>query len=226
METRSEVLDVSFAQDYHRLPAPLPYYPTLARALGGPTISIVFVYLEIHHPAPAPDLEATEGRKNPPVYVDCDAACEDLGVSRRTLHVALARLCAWWKSEEARSAAARSSREFFAPDHSRYGKIKPYSLVGSRYQLANQTFAIRRNLGKLRIILDNAGFQSTRKPNPVLSNTYTPESQVYASEGVTDTLPAILEKASKLGMRNGWTEERKRSQSEIMRSIWEIRKKS
>lgn len=205
---------------------PLPYFPMLCRALGGATISLVVCYLEIHHSAPQPIPEARAGLRSTPVYVDCDQMCASIGVNRRTLHIALYCLAVWWRSEEMRSSAARAGREFLNQTHTLHGKVKPYSIVGTRDQKINQTFIIRRNFGRINQILTEASIDQWHEPAQQALHKYSVEDQPCAFTHTARELAEILEKASYLGVRNGWTEERKRAQSVIMKAIWERRKKS
>jgi hypothetical protein len=135
----------------------LPYFPALGRALGGVTISLVVCYLEIHHRASTPDPEACRGVRNAPIHLDCDQACEDLGISRRTLHICLCCVSTWWKTEEERSRAARAGREFMNPIHSRYGRMKVYSVTGSKTWRPGTIIQLRRNVTHLKNLLQNAG---------------------------------------------------------------------
>jgi len=129
----------------------------LCHALGGVTISLVVVYLEIHHKAKSDDSERPAGLKSTPVCVDCDQACRDLGISRRTLLVSLCCISTWWKSEEERSRAARAGREFLNPDHSRYGRLKFYSATGSKTWRPGTIIQLRRNFAHIENLLQNAG---------------------------------------------------------------------
>jgi hypothetical protein len=152
---------------------PLPYFPALCRLLSGVTISLVVCYLEIHHPAPEPDLQSFTGHQNPPIFLDCDQACEDLGVSRRTLHVSLCCLSTWWSSELERQRAARASREFLNPDHSRYGRLKFYSVTGSKTLRPGTVIQIRRNYGHLAKLLQDAGIATLAVPVPAIAIPFT-----------------------------------------------------
>jgi hypothetical protein len=142
------------------------------------------------------------------------------------MHIALYCLCTWWRTEELRSSAARSGREFPNQTHTLHGKIKPYSIVGTRNQKINQTFIIRRNYGRINNILTQAHIDSWQEPTQQALHKYPVEDQPCASASSVRSLAEILEDAVRLGVRNGWTEERRRSQSEIMKGIWEVRKKS
>lgn len=159
-------------RDYPALPSglpPLPYFPQLCRVLGGVTIAIVLTYLEIHHSAPESDSPASAGLRNPPIYLDCDQACMDLGVSRRTLHVSLCCISTWWRSEEERSRAARAGREFLNPDHTRYGRLKFYSATGAKTWRPGTIIRLRRNFGHLAKLLQNAGIATLAVPVPAIT---------------------------------------------------------
>jgi hypothetical protein len=148
---------------------PLPYFPALCRVLSGVTISLVVSYLEIHHPSPEPDFQSFTGHQNPPIFLDCDRAALDLGVSRRTLHVSLCCLCTWWPSESERQRAARAGREFLNPDHSRYGRLKFYSATGSKTWRPGTIIRLRRNFGHLAKLLQNAGIATLAVPVPAIA---------------------------------------------------------
>jgi hypothetical protein len=152
--------------------------------------------------------------------------CGALGVNRRTLHIALYCLGVWWRSEQLRGSAARAGREFSTSDHSRHGKLKPYSIVAARNQKINQTFAIRRNYGRINQILAQAGIDTWQQPASDQVNLYPVQSDISASASSAQDVVQYLEKAVLLGVRNGWTEERRKAQGEKMRQVWEMRKKS
>jgi hypothetical protein len=224
--------------DYPALPSglvPLPYFPILCRALGGVTISIVLCYLEIHHSAPEPDLQAPARLRNPPIYLDCDRACFDLGVSRRTLDIALMCLGTWWKEETQRSAAARAGREFLCPSPSFHvrnnARIKPYAIVGSRQYADRRTLAIHRNYPRLAQIFVNAGITTLNQtPQPASLHCVTNDG-TCASTSVTLSLSEVLESAcgiapAKHGIAWGWSPERKMAHSRRMAELWAERRKS
>jgi hypothetical protein len=136
---------------------PLPYYPNLKAALRSVTASLVFTYLEIHHPTPQ-DSSGTFLRL--PVTLHLDKISEDLQISRRTLFTALCVLAARWRSDAARLRAARAGREFLNPDHSVTGKIKPYSITGAIGYIPHTVVYLRRNFTTISFILRKAGISS------------------------------------------------------------------
>ena len=141
---------------------PLPYYAGLAKVLHGPTLALVLTYLEFEYPAPQEPSDGHPGAQNEPVMLDCDSACTALGVSRRTLHVALSCLGVLWSTEDGRSRAARVDREFLNPDHSRFDPVKLYSFTGSKaYTEPERKLAMRRNIPKLDAVLTLAGILPT-----------------------------------------------------------------
>lgn len=207
---------------------PLPYFPQLCRVLGGVTISIVLVYLEIHHSPPEPETAAQPARiglRTPPVSLGCDQACEDLGVSRRTLHTALESLGTWWRVEASRSSAARSGRDFIHSGRSfpasTHTAIRPYAIVGSRKHNQPRTLVIHRNPARLSQILVDAGLLTARN--------WAIESATYANEEVTNTVVGVLESALNLrspavGLAWGWSQERVKEHSERMTRLWAERR--
>ena len=124
---------------------PIPYFASLAKELHGPTLALVLTYLEIHH-APEQDPDAPSlSLSGTPVEIDCDDVCAALGISRRTLHIALNCLGAWFKDESERSRAQRAGREFLNPIHTRYGSVKFLSVTGSRAYAFPRKLRIRGN---------------------------------------------------------------------------------
>ena len=140
---------------------PLPYYAGLAKVLHGPTLALVLTYLEFEHPAPQDPLEDHPGRLDEPVILDCDIACTALGISRRTLHIALCCIGMCWGTEAQRTQAARVGREFLNPAHVASSKghdpVKLYSFTGTKCWSSHRSLAIRRNYDKLFIIVQQAG---------------------------------------------------------------------
>ena len=211
------------------VPLPIPYYPTLARLLGGVTISIVFVYLEtIHHsdPATATTAEpARAGLRMPPVSLDCDRACDDLGVCRRTLHTSLDSLSTWWPSEEARSAATRAGRGFLAQSTKSFppsssSPIRPYATVGTRKFESSRSLTIHRNQMRIAQILTLAGL--------LPQNHFTTVDQTPANEQFTgrpgDILQSVLGVSVPRGMAWGWSADRRREHGERMVRLWAERR--
>ena len=147
---------------------PIPYHAQLAKTLHGPTLALVLTYLEIHHPIPQDSPDGPQTLGNAPVTIDCDLVCADLGISRRTLHIALNCLGCWFGKEAERVRAVRAGREFFNPNHSPpprgYGAIKIYSVTGPKEYTKPARLAIRRNISKLATILNSAGFTNMQIP--------------------------------------------------------------
>jgi len=222
MKDGSEV----FIEDETPIPPPIPYYASLCKVLGGATLALVVTYLEIHHPPPNDATRTPAGPSSAPVFVGCDQICEAIGVNRRTLHIALYRMCVWWRNEEARSAALRSGREFLNADHSKFGKVKPYSIVGSRQFTNPQTLTFRRNYGRINQILTQAHIDGWHEPLHFLRNMEAGESDASASSSSLLMLPQIIQESLRIRVRNGWTEARREAQSAKMTEIWEMRKKS
>lgn len=215
---------------------PLPYFPSLCRVLGGVTISIVLTYLEIHHSAQEPDLMAPVRLRNPPAYLDCDRACEDLGVSRRTLHTALDGIGVWWGVEEKRSAASRAGRDFISLNPSFHvqakARIRPYAIVGSRAYNRIRTLAIHRNYPRIAQIFVQAGVTTLDQlPQSIQFHCANIEANPVSSRSPY-SLPDVLESACAIGRPRrvgadwGWTPERRTQQSERMKRKWAERRKS
>jgi len=188
---------------------PLPYFPNLHRHIHGVTASMVLTYLEIHYPAPRDS--------NGTILTNCvtlnmDAVAADLQVSRRTLCVSLSVLCTWWPTERARLSAARACREFLNPDHSRYGRWKPYSATGPKTWRPGTIIQLRRNFGHLKMLLRDAGIATLAVPLPTiaipvpqLAENGVSASAAHSSFFLKKIVPTnhriveILERASVLG---------------------------
>ena len=170
---------------------PLPYFPDLAKTLHGPTLALVLTYLEFHHPTPAGAAGLNSSLSSAPITLDCDQACADLGISRRTLHIALSCLGCWWSTEEARSRAARAGREFLNLAHSLPPKghdpVKIYSVTGSKAWQTHRSLAVRRNYSKLASILAQARIIPDQSHLVANGDTCAPSSTV-------SYLPHILAK--------------------------------
>ena len=184
---------------------PLPYFPTLAKVLHGPTISLVMTYLEIYHQSPQDSVdrlpECSPGASDAPFTIDCDTVSEHLGISRRTLHIALTCLGCWWKDEDARSRAARAGREFLNLQHSNtprrgYDTVKIYSVTGSKAYTTHRILALRRNLPKTQSVLVSAGLRPQQDP-------FMQEDDVCAPSSSVLSLPQIL-----LKMLPDWSDRR------------------
>lgn len=135
------------------------YCPRLNLHLKSVIACLLVSYLEIHHPAP----EDASGRVSSlPVIIDLDQISRDLHFSRRTLRLNFCQIAVWVRSEAERSRAARAGREFLKPSHTRYGKIKLYSLVGRNSDSAGIRLQLRRNKPYLDSILEAAGISWSR----------------------------------------------------------------
>ena len=173
---------------------PLPYYAGLAKVLHGPTLALVLTYLEFHHPAPQDSSEVHPGHAtgptDEPVVLDCDIASAALGVSRRTLHIALVCLGTFWLTEDARARAARSAREFLNPLHTRFDPVKIYSFTGSKaYLTPHRNLVMRRNRSKLLSTFTQAGIIS-----PVICQLHdSQDDDISATSLSLRTLPSILQ---------------------------------
>jgi hypothetical protein len=179
---------------------PIPYYAGLAKVLHGPTLALVLTYLEWYHPAPQDSPDGHPGIENAPVTIDCDQVSAALGVSRRTLHIALSCLGACRSSEEARVRAARVGREFLNTAHSLkpsgHDPVKCYSFTGPRSYSRPQILAMRRNHGKLASVLAKAGIIPEQFPIPSNVDSSTSSRSVRS-------LPLILK-----GVLPNWRDRR------------------
>lgn len=211
---------------------PLPYFPKLCRVLGGVTISIVLVYLEIHHSPPEPETAtqpARAGLRMPPVSLHCDQACEDLGVSRRTLHTALDSLGVWWRAEQQRSGAARSGRDFINSRRSfpasSHSLIRPYAIVGPRDWNQPRTLVIHRNTSRLEQILIDAGISQPYSLDLNCGTCSDTSASTSVADGVVDVLGKALNlRQPAVGLAWGWSQQRVKEHSERMTRLWAERR--
>jgi hypothetical protein len=166
---------------------PLPFFPNLARALRGPTNALVLTYLEMLHPAP----QDLNGRiVGPSVALDCDQICEDLQISRRTLHIALSCLGTWWRTEEARGRAERVGRAFLNLQHSLHGSVKFYSIVGPQGWRPGSIVIIKRNAAHLQSLLQRVFLLDW--PQAVIDPTQTHESHSSSIMSAGPSLSSLL----------------------------------
>lgn len=158
---------------------PLPYFPNIVRQVRGPTNAMVLTYLEMIYPAPQ---DANGAILDRAVTIDCDQACQDIQVSRRTLHVALRCLGSWFLTEDARGLAERAGRAFINSDHSFQSSIKPFSVVGAKaYGLDHLTLSIKRNFQRLNAIFSRAGLDFLQYPT---FSTSSPVFPIAANDDV------------------------------------------
>ena len=132
----------------------IPFYPNLKLVFERVTSCLVFTYLEMHFPAPQ---DYPDRVSSLPVTVSPATLCRDLQISHRTLALALFPLCTLYSSEANRWSAARAAREFIQPNHSRLGRIKPYSIVSANKLAHSHEFILRRNVPLIRTISRDAG---------------------------------------------------------------------
>ena len=197
---------------------PIPYTPNLKRQLGSVFASILFTYLEIHHPAPQDEKPRISSL---PVDIDMDTIARDLQVSRRTLQLSFPMLACWFSSERERVGAQSGGKEFFTLKHSQYPKYKPYSLVGSKAQHGRVVLQLRRNAALVAKLLDSCASPRFPSPQQAIAPTeqppQTPRELPAQSEACATVLPArtlaeIMLRASVLdGDRRAGRHERERS---------------
>jgi hypothetical protein len=173
---------------------PLPYFPGLARALRGPTNAMVLTYLEMLHPAPQ---DANGDPTNEPVTIDCDQACEDIQVSRRTLHVALRCLSTWFLTEHMRSRAERAGRAFINEFHSLYPNIKAYSVVGPKVSSQPHVrLSLKRNVPRLNALFQIAGVAFLQSPSALTLSINIPAPVIIGVSAYRSpvlSLPSLLQ---------------------------------
>jgi hypothetical protein len=170
---------------------------------------------------------AHTGLRMPPVALDCDQACDDLGVARRTLHTAIESLGVWWRLEAQRSSAARSGRDFLTSANSfpigAKAGIRPYAIVGPRDFERPRTLVIHRNTLRINEILVNAGIVQPDKLGSVRSTS----NGERCVSSVGDVLANELGLAPvKRGLAWGWSQKRVKEHSARMTRLWAERREN
>lgn len=173
--------------NYSTIP-PLPAYPNLKRILRAWAATLLMTYLERHLPAP-------QDSPDSPLTLDCDTVCEALQTDRRTLVTTLAVLCSRFRYEEERSRAQRAGREF-TTNHTRFGSIKPYSIVGSTTQTPGVTLQLRRNFAFIEALRKQAGINSFLE-DPAPMKFQTCQIEPMGDHGQTAPLSASIQQLLK-----------------------------
>jgi hypothetical protein len=129
----------------------------LKLAVGSVTAALAISYLEMRYPSPPPE----PGRRyGVPVTVDFARMADELAMDRRTCGLALLCISTWYASEIQRIGAVRTGREFLSLKHSRWPKMKLYSLVAAREWKSLRTLTLRKNWPLLTKTLADAGITS------------------------------------------------------------------
>jgi len=110
--------------------------------VGSVNAALVVSYLEMSYHSPPPDLGRRYGL---PVTVEFARMVDELAMDRRTLGLALLCVSTWWESEIRRIGAVRAGREFLNLKHSRFPRMKLYSIVAAREWKSLRTLTLRRN---------------------------------------------------------------------------------
>ena len=113
--------------------------PSLKQAVRSVNAALVVTYLEMKYPSPLPEPPRRYGL---PVEVNFAQMAENLAVDRRTLGLAFWCVSAWFRTEKERLGAVRARREFLHQKHSRFPKLKLYSIVADREWRALQTLTL------------------------------------------------------------------------------------
>jgi hypothetical protein len=177
----------------------VPYWPALKTAVGSVNAALVVTYLEMHYPSPPPEPGHRYGL---PVTVDFARMADDLAVDRRTLGLALMCVCTWWETEVKRIGAVRAGREFLNLKHSRFPRLKLYSIVADREWKSLRMLTLRRNDPQIAKTLADAGITSIcTAPGPSSAPRQLPRQDLQ--EFVASALPLsglteILMRASTL----------------------------
>jgi hypothetical protein len=132
----------------------LPYWPRLKGTVGSVNAALAVSFLETHYPSPPPELGRRYGL---PVEVDFARMAEELAVDNRTLGLAFMCVSTWFESERQRLGSVRAGREFVNLKHSRFPRIKLYSIVAEREWKSLRTLTLRRNWPLLTKTLADCG---------------------------------------------------------------------
>lgn len=172
--------------NYSTIP-PLPAYPNLKRILRAWAATLLMTYLERHLPA-------QQDSPDSPLTLDCDIVCEALQTDHRTLVTTLAILCSRFRGEAERIRAARAGREFVT-NHTRFGSIKPYSIVGAISQRPGLSLSLRRNFAFIESLRTQAGIKSWLvDPEPLRIQTIAISrlSDMKETVGISASIQSLL----------------------------------
>jgi hypothetical protein len=107
-----------------------------------------------------------------PVEVNFTQMADDLAIDRRTLGLAFLCVSTWFRTEKERLGAVRAGREFLNQKHSRFPKLKLYSIVADREWRALQTLTLRRNWPMLDKTLAECGVAHHVEPHRLPRRDY------------------------------------------------------
>jgi hypothetical protein len=162
-------------------------------AVGSVNAALVVTYLEMRNPSPSPEPGRRYGL---PVTVNFARMADELAVDRRTLGLAFMCISTWYGSEMQRIGAVRAGREFVNQKHSRFPRLKLYSIVAEREWKSLRTLTLRRNTPLLTKTLADAGITSLcAVPAPLPLQRVLPRQDLekYAdSASPFASLPEIL----------------------------------
>jgi len=139
-------------------PIAVPYWPALKQAVGSANAALVVAYLEMRYPSPAPESGRRYGL---PVTVDFMRMADELAIDRRTLGLALLCVSTWYGTQIKRVSAVRAGREFVNLQHSRFPRLKLYSIVAAREWKSLRALTLRRNWPQLAKTLAECGLTSS-----------------------------------------------------------------
>jgi hypothetical protein len=108
-----------------------------------------------------------------PVEVNFTQMADDLAIDRRTLGLAFLCVSTWFRTEKERLGAVRAGREFLNQKHSRFPKLKLYSIVADREWRALQTLTLRRNWPMLDKTLAECGVAHHIEPHRLPRREYS-----------------------------------------------------
>jgi hypothetical protein len=162
--------DISHSpQDPSRTSLGVPYWPALKTAVSSVSAALVMTYLEMKYPSPLPELPRRYGL---PVDVNFAQMANDLAIDRRTLGLAFLCVSTWFRTEKERLGAVCAGREFLNQKHSRFPKLKLYSIVADREWRALQTLTLRRNWPMLEKTLAECGVTHQIEPHRLPRRDY------------------------------------------------------
>jgi hypothetical protein len=137
--------------------------------VGSVNAALVVTYLEMKYPSPLPEPPRRYGL---PSGVNFAQMADDLAIDRRTLGLAFLCVSTWFSTEKERLGAVRAGREFLDQKHSRFPKLKLYSIVANREWRGLQTLTLRRNWPMLTKTLTECGVMHYVEPHRLPRRDY------------------------------------------------------
>jgi hypothetical protein len=176
-------------QDSQSTQIGVPYWPALKSAVGSVSAALVVTYLEMKYASPAPEPGRRYGL---PVDVNFAQMADVLAIDRRTLGLAFLCVSTWFRTEKERLGAVRAGREFLNQKHSRFPKLKLYSIVADREWRALQTLTLRRNWPMLDKTLAECGVAHQIEPHRLPRRDYAEIAAAASGLGRSSALEKLM----------------------------------